>query len=273
MSVQSSVDSAFIIECDDAHFQSLVVENSRKGPVLVNFWNKNAGPCLRMYPELDALAKQMNGKFLLVNMDTQKCIQTTKELGISSVPTLKLFVEKEEKNTLHGYQKPDEISKILQPYIASESDQVIAQALQLYIQGSKEQAMQTLARQIIEDPLNVKLPLVMLKLLFKDKQFDSAARLFESIPVEIKNHPQIVEFGLMLEIHKMAEDKGLDAIQQQACQLFLSGNNEQPLALLFNEYRQQQNADYKNLMLKLFRLIKDEELVQQYRNRLQNAFH
>jgi len=42
-----TIESPYIHAAGDDNFQSLVLENSKADPVLVNFWTKNAGPCLR----------------------------------------------------------------------------------------------------------------------------------------------------------------------------------------------------------------------------------
>ena len=56
-----TIESPYIHAASDDDFSSLVLENSKAGPVLVNFWAKTAGPCLRQYPVLDALVAKYHG--------------------------------------------------------------------------------------------------------------------------------------------------------------------------------------------------------------------
>ena len=99
-----SIDSPYIHAANSDNFKSMVLDNSRKGPVLVNFWSRKAGPCLRLYPVLDKLVHQLKGRFLLVNIDVDNEFVVTREYGIKSVPTLKLFRNGVVVESKHGYQ-------------------------------------------------------------------------------------------------------------------------------------------------------------------------
>ena len=76
-----SVNSPYIHAATADNFNSLVLENSRKGPVLVNFWSQSAGPCLRQYPLLDKIIHHYDGRVLLINIDTE----THKKIGRAHV--------------------------------------------------------------------------------------------------------------------------------------------------------------------------------------------
>ncbi|HHO59295.1 MAG TPA: co-chaperone YbbN, partial [Thiotrichales bacterium] len=95
--------SRFIIEATQDNFNEAVLSNSHKGPVLVNYWADNAGPCLRLWPVLEKLANDYAGQFLLVNVDTNDQRQLAQEYGVNSVPTVKLFVNGEVVEQVHGY--------------------------------------------------------------------------------------------------------------------------------------------------------------------------
>jgi len=55
-----TVNSPYIHAGTSDNFSALVLENSAKGPVLVNFWSRKAGPCLRLHPILDQLIRQFH---------------------------------------------------------------------------------------------------------------------------------------------------------------------------------------------------------------------
>ncbi len=70
MSEIESIESPYIFEGTAENFENLVLENSCKGPVLVNFWSPKAGPCLRLYPLLDKFIHESAGKMLLGRVNT-----------------------------------------------------------------------------------------------------------------------------------------------------------------------------------------------------------
>lgn len=181
-----SVNSLYIHAAGDENFQSLVLDNSVQGPVLVNFWSRKAGPCLRQYPVLDQLVHEYDGKFLLVNVDADAEISVTKDYGIASVPTLKLFRQGRVVETLHGYQSREELKIILDRYVSRESDLVLAQAIEVYAAGEPAQAYERIAGAIVEDPNNPRLPLTMCKLLKHEQRYAEAIKLIDSLPEKIR---------------------------------------------------------------------------------------
>ena len=60
---------------------------------MVNYWSAKADPCIKLWPLLEKLSRGYSDKFLLVNFNTDKFLDfARKELGVTSVPTVKLYV-------------------------------------------------------------------------------------------------------------------------------------------------------------------------------------
>ena len=84
--IERMSNSNFILDATAETFAEMVIGNSMRGPVMVNYWSAKAGPCLKLWPQLEKLANEYSGKFLLVNLNTDKYLQFSKtELGITSV--------------------------------------------------------------------------------------------------------------------------------------------------------------------------------------------
>lgn len=81
----------FVYRATEANFQTLVVENSFKGPVLVDFWAAGVGPSLRQAVVLARLAEDYRGRFLLVSVDTDSEKGIASRFGVRSLPSCKLF--------------------------------------------------------------------------------------------------------------------------------------------------------------------------------------
>ena len=64
--------SAYILEGTADNFDQLVIDNSRKGLVLVDFWAPWVGPSLRQQEILRELAITFEGRFLLVSVNTDE---------------------------------------------------------------------------------------------------------------------------------------------------------------------------------------------------------
>ncbi|MCW9024584.1 MAG: tetratricopeptide repeat protein [Gammaproteobacteria bacterium] len=181
-----TLESPYIHAATHDNFQSLVIDNSNVGPVLVNFWSPKAGPCLRQYPVLDKVIHHYEGRLLLINIDTQTEVKVPKEYGITSVPTLKLIRNGEVVETLHGYQSEEELIDLLDAYVARDSDKILTRVIELYSNGEQESAYEQLADAILNDPVNPRLPLAMCKLLRHEARFTEALKLIESLPDKVR---------------------------------------------------------------------------------------
>lgn len=64
--------SRFVFDVTADNFRTLVLQNSDRGPVLVNYWSPRAGPCFVLMPRLVRLCTEYNGRFLLAMLNTDE---------------------------------------------------------------------------------------------------------------------------------------------------------------------------------------------------------
>lgn len=207
--------SQYIIDVTGENFNEAVLRNSHKGPVLVNYWSDNAGPCLRLWPVLEKLAKEYNGQFLLANIDTGKDKRLAQDYGVNSVPTVKLFIDGEVVEQIHGYDSPDSFKKLLDKYLARESDKELAAAVTLYQGGSKEAAFEQLNKLVFIDPENTRIQLTYAKLLMKEEAYQQAYSLLEKTPLKNENEEAVVLMTNALFISTAQDSPASSEVQLQ----------------------------------------------------------
>jgi putative thioredoxin len=202
----------YIFDADSTGFQQLVIDNSQLGPVLVHFWSRKAGPSFRLYPVLEKLVGVYEGAFLLVNVDVDAQRAIASDHAVTSVPTLKLFVDGKVVETLFGFQNDKDLRFLLDQYVANEYDQVIQAALTEFNDGRVEQAYQRLGKAALDNPGYYKLPLAIATLMGLEGRHEEALRLMMSMPETIRKKPacarQIIEqeFAWIAEPVKQADD-------------------------------------------------------------------
>lgn len=287
-----TIESPHIHTANSENFNSLVLDNSRKGPVLVNFWSRKAGPCLRQYPVLDKLVYDFGGRLLLINIDIDNEFIVTKEYGIKSVPTLKLFRENSVVETMHGYQSENDLTKVLENYVVRDSDTTLAQAIQVYTKGEQQAAYKMITDAIVSDPGNPRLPLAMCKLLKYEQRYDEALKLVETLPKDIRSNSDVIQFynllsfyveaglgsgmeSLIARIEATPDD--LEARQQLVAKFVIQASYEEALLQLVKimDIDQSYNSNYaQQAMLKLFSLLgKGNPLVKKHRSNLRRYTH
>ena len=79
------------IEISDADFDDKVLADSKKRPVLVDFWAPWCGPCRMLGPVMEKLAKDGKGKFLLAKLNVEDNPKKAQEYGVRGIPSVKMF--------------------------------------------------------------------------------------------------------------------------------------------------------------------------------------
>ena len=228
-----------------------VLRNSHKGPVMVNYWAENAGPCLRLWPVLEKLANDYNGQFLLVNIDTSKEKRLAQDYGVNSVPTVKLFINGEVIDQIHGYDSPDSFKKMLDKYLARESDKALAAAVSEYQNGNKEVAFEQLGKLVFIDPENHRILLTLAKLLMKEQVYDQAYALLAKTPLKNESEEAVVLMTNALFLSTVQQAAGLDELEKQL------EENPDDKDILFNICSQRMmQSNYTEAMDMLLKIIK-----------------
>lgn len=186
--------SPYIIDAGRSNFDDAVLKNSHKGPVMVNYWAEGAGPCLRLWPVLEKLANDYAGKFLLVNISTDEDNKLARDYGVTSVPTVKLFLNGDVVDQIHGAESEQSFRKMLDQYLARDSDAELAKAVTMYQQGELDDAFKMIGQLVFMDPDNPRIPLTHAKLLIRERRYDDAFDLLEKLP--LKNESE--EAGLLM---------------------------------------------------------------------------
>src|SRR5471032_3652682 len=86
----AAADSA-VIETTTQGFLKDVIEESKRQPVLVDFWAPWCGPCKQLTPILEKAVKAAKGKVKLVKMDIDKHPDIPGQMGIQSIPAVIAF--------------------------------------------------------------------------------------------------------------------------------------------------------------------------------------
>ncbi|MBM4182052.1 MAG: tetratricopeptide repeat protein [Betaproteobacteria bacterium] len=198
--------SPFVFDASAENFDRLILGNSARGLVLAHFWSPRAGPCMLLMPRLLKLASEFTGRFLLVMVNTDELGRQARDLGVTSVPTVKFFLHGKVAHTIHGAESEEVFRTALRRFLADPREEPRLAALALHQAGDSEAAIAMLARLAVEHPQDLAVATDLAKLLTLAGRPDEALALLAALPAAARADAGVAPLLAHLELIDAARD-------------------------------------------------------------------
>ena len=296
-------ESPHIVQLDEQNFMQVVVEGSDQTPVLVDFWADWCGPCKSLMPILEKLAIEYNGAFILAKLDTEAHPGIAQQLGIKSLPTVKLFKNRELVNEFMGALPESEVRAFLETNVGpalpvedeepeeEAGDNRVATAMALFEQGQSIEARDLLQQAQADEPENTQVLLALGQVCISTADLDTAESCLKALPEADREGPQGRRLAGILELARESDASISPQVLQAelekdpsssetryklAIAEALAGNVQEGMDHLLKLV--QTDAGYNDgapraKLLALFNVLGDDPLVGQYRRKLFASLH
>jgi putative thioredoxin len=141
-----------VIEVTDQNFPAAVLEESRRRPVVVDFWAEWCQPCRLIGPVLERLAGESNGDFLLAKLDVDANPQASAAFRIQSIPAVKAFRDGRLVNEFIGAIPEQAIRQWLRTVVPTEADHLVEQGEEAEREGRVGEAERLYRRALDRQP-------------------------------------------------------------------------------------------------------------------------
>src|SRR5512132_404372 len=140
-------------------FMKDVIEESKRQPVLVDFWAPWCGPCKQLTPVLEKAVKAAKGKIKLAKMNIDEHPAIPGQMGIQSIPAVIAFVNGQPADGFMGALPESQIlafiERVTKGKAGTETKDLIAAADKALAEGNTEAALDIYAQILSEDAANV----------------------------------------------------------------------------------------------------------------------
>lgn len=281
------------IDVSAKDFDQIVIEGSRRAPVLVDFWAPWCAPCRALAPVLDKLAAEYQGKFTLVKVNSDENQPLASQWGVRGIPNVKAFVGGKLVDEFSGALPEPMVRQFLDRVIPSPAEELRLQAEKLYRETSDGNKTLELLSQALEldpkhEPALIDSAAVLADLGRHDeaKQFLDRLSPLTQMDEHVASLRARIDFAdaasrgpeaqaLERRIAESADD--LEARWQLANRYAAQQDYARALELLLEIVRRDRSFRDdigRRTMLQIFGVLGNEsELVSEYRRRLAGAMY
>lgn len=145
-----------------------------------------------LMPMLAKLAQDYGGQFILAKVNTEEEQALAAQFGIRSLPTVQLFKSGRAVDQFMGALPESQVREFLDRHIPRRSDGLLAQALERIAAGDFAGAQALIEQARAEDPNNVRLMLVELRLTAAQGEIAKTQAALDGLPGELANDPEVI---------------------------------------------------------------------------------
>lgn len=205
-----------IKDTTEATFMADVVEASQTTPVIVDFWAPWCGPCKTLGPQLEAAVVAAKGAVKMVKVNVDEAQQIAGQLQIQSIPTVYAFWQGKPVDGFQGAVPQSEIIEFVDRVVKAAGGETPADTLndaveaaeEMLTEGQAQDAADTFAAILGEDPLHAGAYGGMLRAYIALGDLDQAEGLLNGAPIEISKAPELEVAHAQLELARQAADAG-----------------------------------------------------------------
>ncbi len=205
-------DGDLIKDIGEATFMQDVIEASAEVPVIVDFWAPWCGPCKALGPALEDAVRKAGGRVKMVKVNVDENQSIAAQLRIQSIPTVYAFHQGRPADGFQGAVSPAEITDFVNRVADLGGDGGLSEAVEaaeaMLAEGAVEDAAQTFAAILGEDPTNAAAFGGLVRAHLALEQLDQAEALLASAPAEIQGSKEYEAAVAQLELLKQAQDAG-----------------------------------------------------------------
>ena len=216
-----------------------VIEESKRQPVLVDFWAPWCGPCKQLTPVLEKAVKAAKGKVKLVKMNIDDHPAIPGQMGIQSIPAVIAFVNGQPADGFMGALPESQVTAFLERLtkdrIGGEAQDLLKAADAALAEGDAAGAAAMYSELLAEEGDNVPALAGLARCYVETGALDQAKQTLAMIPEAKQNDAAVAAARAALELAEQSQNVGpVNELEQKVAANPLDHQARFDLALALN---------------------------------------
>jgi len=224
-----------------------VIEESRRQPVLVDFWAPWCGPCKQLTPVLEKAVKGAKGKAKLVKMNIDEHPSIPGQMGIQSIPAVIAFVNGQPIDGFLGALPESQVTafieRLIRDRVGGEEKDLLKDADAALLEGDAATAADIYAQVLAKDATNTQALAGLARAYVETGAIDQAKQTLALVPQSKQNDPAVAAARAALELIEQTKAVGpVGELEQKVAANPLDHQARFDLALALNGKGQRKEA-------------------------------
>ncbi|MHC2306531.1 putative thioredoxin [Bradyrhizobium elkanii] len=192
-----------------------VIEESRRQPVMIDFWAPWCGPCRQLTPILEKAVRNAKGRVKLVKMNIDEHPQIPGQMGIQSIPAVIAFVGGQPADGFMGAVPESQVNAFIEKITkgvpaAGEPNltEILAEADAVLAEGDAAQAAQIYAEVLAHDATNIAALAGLAKCYVTSGAMEQAKQTLAMVPESKRNDAAVKAVQAAIDLAEQAEAVG-----------------------------------------------------------------
>ena len=208
----AAVAEDVVRETTTQNFVKDVIEESRRQPVLVDFWAPWCGPCKQLTPVLEKAVRGAKGKAKLVKMNIDEHPAIPGQMGIQSIPAVIAFVNGQPVDGFLGALPDSQVTafleRLVKDRVGGEETDLLKDADAALVEGDTAGAADLYAKILAQDAGNVHALAGLARCYVATGAIEQAKQTLALVPEAKRNEAPVAAARAAIELAEQATSLG-----------------------------------------------------------------